>query len=286
MTGPVALPFVADDVLDAEDYQRLARFIHSRTGIKMPPSKKTFLEGRLRRRLAKTGLGCFRDYCRHLFDQGGMAEEEAALIDAVTTNKTDFFREPHHFSFLAAEILPAQTRDGTRGGQPLKIWSAGCSTGAEPYTIAMVCQEFARREPRFDYQIEASDISVTVLNRAARAIYPHAEIEPVPMELRKLYLLRDELRDEVRIAPELRQKVSFGRVNLIDAPPRPPVEVIFCRNLLIYFDKATQGAVLRRLCGELKPGGYLFLGHSESIIGHGLPLRPVGTTVFRKEAAR
>ena len=275
-------PFEINDFLDGEDYRRLAEFIHGHAGIKMPPSKKTFLEGRLRKRLTRLGFPSFDAYCRYLFDQGGLVDEEVSLIDAVTTNKTDFFREPHHFDFLTREALPHLTGRGIGIRQPLQIWSAGCSTGAEPYTIAMVCQDFASHTPRFGFEITASDISVSVLTEAARAIYSHAVIEPVPMDLRKRYLLRDEASDEVRIAPELRRRISFGRLNLTNAADRPrhPMDLVFCRNLLIYFDKATQLAVLKRLCRDLRVGGYLFLGHSESITGLDLPLSQVATTVF------
>ena len=277
-------PFEINDTLNAEDYRRLAEFIHVRAGIKMPPSKKTFLEGRLRKRLLRLGYPSFDAYCRYLLDQGGLAEEETALIDVVTTNKTDFFREPHHFDFLSREGLPRLAAQGAGIHHPLRVWSAGCSSGAEPYTIAMICQDFATLKPGFEFEITASDISTSVLTEAARAIYSHAAIEPVPMESRKRYLLRDDSSGEVRIAPELRRRVTFSRINLVDAGDRPrqSMDVVFCRNLLIYFDKPTQYAVLKRLCRDLKVGGYLFLGHSESIAGLTLPLRQVGTTVFQR----
>jgi chemotaxis protein methyltransferase CheR len=275
------------ELLSDADFLRLSAYIHASTGIKMPLSKKTFLEGRLRRRLRGRGFASFDEYCNYLFAQGGLGEEETAIIDAVTTNKTDFFREPHHFDFLTRTALPELVERGIGTRSPLRIWSAGCSTGAEPYTLAMVCQEFAQVVPQFKAEILATDISLAVLQDAARAVYPHAQIDPVPMELRKRYLLRtrDASKDDVRIAPELRQMVKYGVVNLMDGkyPIPHPMDIIFCRNVLIYFDKATQRAVLARLCRTLKAGGYLLLGHSESINGMSLPLRSVAATVFVHE---
>ena len=160
-----------------------------------------------------------------------------------------------------------------------------CANGAEAYTIAMVCHDFAQRTPRFRFDIFGSDICVSALNDAARAVYPHAMIAPVPMNMRRRYLLRDEEQDEVRIVPELRRLVSFAYINLIDPDYRlqRPMDIVFCRNLLIYFDKQTQRGVLQRLCRNLRVGGYLILGHSESVIGLELPLKSVATTIYVRE---
>ena len=286
MNGGTSIhPHSIADCLSADDYQRLADFIHSSSGIKMPSSKKTFLEGRLRKRLRLLGYDSFDEYCHYVFDEGGLFEEETALIDAVTTNKTDFFRESHHFDFLIREGLPRLVDRGLGIHHPLRVWSAGCANGAEAYTIAMVCHDFAQRTPRFRFDIFGSDICVSALNDAARAVYPHAMIAPVPMTMRRRYLLRDEEQDEVRIVPELRRMVSFAYINLIDPDYRlqRSMDIVFCRNLLIYFDRQTQRTVLQRLCRNLKVGGYLILGHSESVTGLDLPLRSVATTIFIRE---
>ena len=284
-SGTSTHPHSIPDCLSAADYRRLADFIHASSGIKMPSSKKTFLEGRLRKRLRLRGYESFDEYCHYVFDGGGLFEEETALIDAVTTNKTDFFREPHHFDFLIREGLPRLVARGLGIHHPLRVWSAGCANGAEAYSIAMVCHDFAQRTPRFRFDIFGSDICVSALNAAARAVYPHAMIAPVPMTMRRRYLLRDEEQDEVRIVPELRRLVSFAYINLIDPDYRlqRPMDIVFCRNLLIYFDKETQRTVLQRLCRNLRVGGYLILGHSESVIGLELPLKSVATTVYVRE---
>ena len=273
--------------LDEGDFRRLAALIHGHSGIRMPPSKKTFLEGRMRRHMRRHGFADLADYCRWLFCEGGLAEDEDALIDAVTTNKTEFFRERHHFDFLAAAALPALSTRGSGTRQPLRIWSAGCSNGAEPYSLAMVCADFAGDRAGFRFEILASDISVAMLQQAMRAVYPAAAIAPVPLPQRRRYLLRDDTSGEVRIAPELRRTVRFVHHNLMNEPypAHLSTDIVMCRNLLIYFDRPTQRDVLNRLCRHLRPGGYLILGHSEGVVGLTLPLRAVAPTTFRREAA-
>ena len=273
--------------LGHREFSRIAEFIRTRSGIKMPPSKKSFLEGRVRRHMRRVGFTTMNDYCKWLFEEGGLAQDEGALFDAVTTNKTEFFRERHHFEFLRDVVLPNYSSTGSN--RPLLIWSAGCSNGAEPYSLAMICEDFARSSSGFHFEILASDISTEVLRTAMRAIYPHSAIAPVSMELRKRYLLHDPGNDEVRIVPDLRRKVTFKHHNLMDEPypASRATDIVFCRNLLIYFDRATQRAVLSRLCRCLRPGGYLFLGHSEgSIADLNLPLRAVAPTSFIREEAR
>lgn len=267
--------------LAQRDFQKFAAFIHGAAGIKMPPSKRTMVEGRLRRRLRVLGLDSFEEYSRFVFDDGGLETEAVAIIDALTTNKTEFFREPEHFRHLAETVLPAHGVD-----RFFKVWSAACSNGAEPYTLAMVLAEQARLVHGFHSQITATDICTDVLQKAVLAIYPESWIAPVPMDLRRRYLLRsrDRARAEVRMGPELRRMIHFSRLNLMedDYAVDRDMNVIFCRNLLIYFDKPTQQKVLGRLCDHLRPGGVLYLGHSETIAGLDLPLKPIGTTVFRR----
>ncbi len=273
-----------EDRLSKRNFEHLAQYIYDYSGIKMPITKITMLEGRLRRRLRATGIGTLDAYCEFLFKQNGLATEATYLIDAVTTNKTDFFREPRHFDFIASTGLPALLAAGhTR----LRIWSSACSTGAEPYTLAMVLQEFseANRDVS-DYRIFATDLSTDVLSVAKRGIYPRDMMVPVPPDLRQKYVMvaRDRERPEVRISPRLRAKIGFARLNLMDNayPVGDPMHMILCRNVLIYFDKTTQAKVLSRLCDCLLPGGYLFVGHSESVTGITLPVRQVANTVFQK----
>lgn len=273
------------DRLSQRNFQRLAAYIENYSGIKMPPSKLTMIEGRLRKRLRATGLPDMKRYCDYLFEQNGLEKEAVELINVVTTNKTEFFREPEHFRYLTEHAVPSiLSQRNTRA--PLKLWSAAASIGAEAYTIAMVLAELAGRTGGLSYIITATDLSTDVLKTGLAGIYPEAMVAPVPAELRRRYVLRskDRARQQVRIAPELRATIRFARLNLMDQsyPVDQAMDVIFCRNILIYFDKPTQEAVLRRLTAHLRPGGYLFLGHSETLAGMQLPLRAVAPSVFRK----
>jgi chemotaxis protein methyltransferase CheR len=271
------------DHLSRRNFDRLARFIHDKSGIKMPDSKITMLEGRLRRRVHATGQPSIDAYCERLFQADNLAAEGPHLINAVTTNKTDFFREPAHFDYLTEAVLPELVEQGTR---TIRAWSAACSTGPEAYTLAMVLDDRLRATGGGDFAILATDLDTEVLQAARRGIYPAEMVEPVPERLRKDHVLpsRDPGRREVRIAPELRRTIGFAPLNLMDShyPIGTPMHLIFCRNVLIYFDKPTQRQVVARLVECLAPNGHLFLGHSETIAGFDLPLEPVANTVFRR----
>ncbi len=284
MSNPAAAALLYEpEPLTTANFQRLAAFIHSYAGIKMPPSKRTMLEGRLRRRLRALGIPDVNDYCHFLFEEDGLADETIDLIDAVTTNKTEFFREPAHFDFLLEQGLPTLA---DKGKHQIKIWSAACSTGAEPYTIAMIMEEFRQARRDIDYWILCTDICTDVLAQALAGRFSQEMIEPVSAARRQRYLMRarDPSRAEVRIKPHLRARLSFARLNLMDEtyPVDANMDIIFCRNMLIYLDKPTQAKVLERLCDHLSPGGYLLLGHSESIVGLDLPVSQVANTVFQK----
>lgn len=284
MTAALAIPSQpAVDRLSPHKFAKLATLIYDETGIKMPRTKATMLEGRLQRRLRETGHATLDQYCDHLFDGTAHPGELVHLINAVTTNKTDFFREPGHFDYMANAALPALAEAGRRR---IRAWSAACSTGAEPYTMAMILDQFASGGGP-DYGILATDIDTAVLETARRGIYPVELVEPVPPALRQRYVLtaRDRKSRDIRIAPQLRSAIGFARLNLMDTsyPVGEPMDIIFCRNVLIYFDKETQEKVVRRLCDCLRPGGYLFLGHSESIAGMTLPVTTVSYTVFMKD---
>ncbi len=172
------------------------------------------------------------------------------------------------------------------GHKRLRLWSAACSIGAEPYTMAMVLQDFADTTPGIDYRILATDLSTDVLQAARRGVYPRDMVQPVPEDVQRRYVMisRDAARGEVRIHPRLRAAIGFARMNLMDSAYKvgEPMHMIFCRNVLIYFDKPTQAKVLSRLCDCLIPGGYLYVGHSETVTGISLPVRQVANTVFKK----
>ena len=270
-------------------FRELSKFIHSRIGVKLPPSKKLMLEGRLRKRLRHLGLKSFEEYHEFLFSPRGMKEELPAMVDVVTTHKTDFFREPSHFDYLAREAVPELLSTGMLArGERLLVWSAGCSTGQEPYTIAMVLHELSNNEKAFRYAVLATDVSRKVIETGKKAIYPEETIDPVPDSFRKKYFLRskDKTKRLVRVVPELRAKVSFHTMNFLEDSlnTRRPFHIVFCRNVIIYFDRPTQEMILNKLCNYLIPKGYVFMGHSETIHGLDVPLAPAAPTVYRKAA--
>ncbi|WP_342151989.1 CheR family methyltransferase [Methylorubrum sp. SB2] len=277
------------DTLSERHFRSIAEVIETRVGIQLPATKRTMLEGRLRKRVRALRLDTLDDYGRHLFDKGRLADEFVHLVDCVTTNKTDFFREPAHFDLLRQTLVPKLCAlPGHRTDRPmLKIWSSAASTGAEAYTLAMVLQDMIAEGARFDYAVLGTDISTEVLRLASAAIYSDEMLAAIPTATRRRYVMtaRDPARQQGRIVPELRRRVRFQRLNLMDeryAIDRD-VDVVFCRNVLIYFDRPTQRAVLERLSSHLRPGGYLVVGHSESMSVAGLQgLTQVTSTVFRR----
>jgi chemotaxis protein methyltransferase CheR len=265
--------------LSDQTFRQFSHYIHEHYGIKLPPVKQVMLECRLRKRLRELEMATFEDYATYVFEEGH-ADEMINMVDVVTTNKTDFFREPHHFQVLRERILPAW-----KSQRKMELWSAACSTGEEPYTLAMVLSQFAEKAPSFDYRILATDLSTKVLRHAAHAVYAEPRVEPVDISLRKKYLLRskDRAARRVRIVPELRKKVSFARLNFLEDPyPQKAMDIIFCRNVFIYFDRETQLSILNKFCEVLAPKGYLFIGHSETLNGMELPLKLIESTVYQK----
>jgi len=258
--------------------------VYAEAGIRLGPEKKTMLEGRLRRRLHALHMESCSGYCTYLFSREGRRHETIPFIDAVTTNKTDFFREPRHFDQLTRLALPAM--ESHTAGRPLLVWSAGCSTGEEPYTLAMVLSEYVRTHPAFRFSILATDISTAVLARAETGVYSASAADPISPELRTRYLLRGRNAQSahVRIVPELRRLVEFRRLNLMDPDYglSQPADAIFCRNVIIYFDRPTQEKILRKLAFCLAPWGYLFVGHAESLHTMQLPLAPVAPALYRR----
>jgi len=281
-----ANPAPTDVRLAPRDFKLLANFIEREVGIQVPPAKHTLVESRLRKRLRALGMSKFHEYTEYVFGPQRDEAEIIHLIDAITTNKTDFFREPHHFEYLVQTVLPALLADEDAGAtRPLTVWSAASSTGEEPYTLAMLLNEFAERRP-MRWQVIATDISTAVLERGKRAIYSEAVAAPIPPALKHKYLLRSRDREKalVRIVPGLRRRVTFQRLNLLssryDVPG--PIDVIFCRNVFIYFNRKTQEEILRRFVDLLRPGGFVFLGHSETTNGLSVPLIQIIPTVYRK----
>jgi chemotaxis protein methyltransferase CheR len=276
-----------DESLPSREFARLCGLVHAQAGIRLGPEKKAMLEGRLRRRLRALHLDSWSGYCDYLFAKEGQRDELVPFINAVTTNKTDFFREPRHFELLTEKVLPELT--ARSAGRPLLAWSAASSTGEEPYTLAMVMAEYAEEHPGLRFSILATDICTEVLEKAELGVYSETVVEAVPGPMARKYFMRsrDPHAERVRVVPELRRVVEFRRLNLMerDYGIAEKADIVFCRNVLIYFDRETQQAVLRRLTECLQPQGYLFLGHSETLHDMGLPLAAVAPALYRRTHA-
>ena len=264
-----------------QDFLKFSSFIYTNYGIKMNQTKKIMLESRLQKRLYALKIDSFKTYFELISSTQGQ-NELLEMIDLVSTNKTDFFREHSHFDYLSHNILPLFIAK-----KAIRIWSAGCSSGEEPYTIAMVLSEFILKNGFIDYHVTATDISISMLQKGIDAIYGLDRVVGIPLELRMKYFLKSKniLKPTVRMTPEIRRKVTFQRLNFMDenyTEVTGSFDIIFCRNTIIYFDRKTQEQVINRLCRKLQKGGILFLGHSESINDLKVPLEQIRPTIFRK----
>jgi chemotaxis protein methyltransferase CheR len=276
--------------LDDREFEVFRELVHAHTGISLSAHKRPLLQARLGRRLRALGLSTFTEYHRFLTEGDPSGEELGRFINAITTNKTDFFREAHHFRYLADEWVPAaKARAGRTGDRAIRIWSAGCSTGEEPYTIAMTLRDALGTAAGWDVKILASDLDTEVLARAEAGVYSLDQVAAIPPPVLARHFLRGRGEDagSVRVRPELRSLITFRRINFQDArwPIRSRLDVIFCRNVLIYFDRPTQQRVLRRFLDLLKEDGLLILGHSESVYGLLDGVKHLGNTMYRRTAA-
>ena len=285
MTRPGAVarePLVQDRaILSTKTFQALRNLLHSHSGIALAPHKITMVQSRLAKRLRLLGLPDYEAYLERVSDPA--SDEWTEFINALTTNLTSFFREGHHFTRLV-ELLEAS---GAASGK-VRVWSAGCSTGEEPYTLAMtLLRAFG---PTAKVEVVATDLDTAVLETAARGVYPLARVDGLSEDWKRFAFLRGtgERRGQVRVRPEVRSLVSFREMNLRDkAWPLEggPFQAIFCRNVMIYFDKPTQRELLGRFRSLLVPGGWLFVGHSEALLDQTLGFRSLGQTIYLREGA-
>jgi chemotaxis protein methyltransferase CheR len=267
------------------DFRTLTQLAYEYAGIALSESKQNLIYGRLSRRLRVLGLASFRDYCKYL--EANAAEIEN-FINSISTNHTKFFREIHHFDHLRTHVAaPFAQAAGRKSGGRLRIWSAGCSSGEEPYTIALVLQREMRSFSGHDVRILATDIDTDVLTRAAAGEFAESAITEVPKEYRS-FLLRaenDGRGEKVTFDPDLKSLIAFRRLNLMDQWPfKGLFDAIFCRNVMIYFDAPTKATLVERFTRQLKPGGWLYIGHSESLMGVHPGLQLVGRTTYRRDA--
>jgi chemotaxis protein methyltransferase CheR len=278
-----------DEGISNRDFARLCSLIYAQSGITLSSDKKTMLELRIKRRLRGLELDSYSNYCDYLFSHQGQKDEIVHLLDVVTTNKTDFYREPAHFDYLVQKALPDLTARNLTG-RDLLIWSAGCSTGEEPYTLSIVLTEYGLTHPGFRFKVLATDLSTTVLEKAHLGVFSSEVVRPIPVGLKKKYFLRgrDPASDRVRVVPELRKLVEFRHLNFMDADfgLAEKADVIFCRNVIIYFDRPTQEQILQKLARNLVLDGYIFVGHAEALHDMDLPLEPIAPAAYRKVDGR
>lgn len=245
-------------------------------------------QARLQRRLHELDIDSFDEYAARLFSDSNESTEFNLLADFISTNKTEFFREKEHFRFLTENILPEYLKNSTSNLVPeLNFWSAGCSSGQEAYSVGIQFEEFMRIQGiRFDYSILATDISGKMLRSAKEAVYPMSQVDEMPIELKHRYFLKSKNTKDpkVKVVKSIREKVRVGHLNLMDGlyPFDAQFDVIFLRNTLIYFDPKVQLKVLTKVLDSLKTGGYLFIGHSESLINLNLPIKTIAPSVYIK----
>jgi chemotaxis protein methyltransferase CheR len=275
-------PSLADEFpLTPADFKTIAGLVYERSGIVLGDHKRDMVCSRLTRRLRALHLRSFREYCALLHGSAG-EEEIGPLINAITTNLTKFFREAHHFEHLHKTVL-AQIWKSTLGAKPrVRIWSAACSTGEEPYSIAMTAMASRREAGReWDFRVLATDLDTAVLKKAAMGAYPAAALEDVPAGMRESGFTLTP--SGVRVAPDVQALITFKQLNLLGPwPMHGPLDAIFCRNVMIYFDAETKAKLVERLHALLKPGGWLYVGHSESLLEQQHRFKLWGHTIYQK----
>ena len=263
--------------MDQVSFERLSKFITEEYGIKLPATKKSMLESRLNKKVKSLGVESYSQFLDHIFSEKGLKTDLVDVVDLITTNKTDFFREAAHFQFMTESFLPNYESN-------LNIWSAGCSTGEEPYTIIMALEEYKKQNTSFIYSILASDISQRVMQSAFTGIYTSDRLSGIPNQMKRDYFLKSKQNPSlVRVKPQFRRKIKYKRINLVEGQygiSKNYYDIIFCRNVLIYFDKPTQEKVIKNFSNYLKKGGLLFIGHSESLMGMDVPFKQLKPTIY------
>jgi len=278
----LSAPRIREFAFRDEDFEALRRLVKDLTGINLSDQKRELVYGRLARRLRALRLRSFAEYRDLLASDGG--REISELCNAITTNLTSFFRESHHFDYLREQVLQRMAADRA-GPRRLRIWSAGCSTGEEPYSIAMTVLEALPDLRHWDVKILATDIDSDVLARAKRGIYAAERVRPLgPQRLSRFFVERRNKEGPCyEVTPELAGLITFKQLNLMHSlPMKGPLDAIFCRNVVIYFDKDTQRALFARVAHLQRPGDLLFLGHSESLFKVSERYESIGKTIYRR----
>lgn len=264
------------------DFNKVRNLVKNHTGISLSDAKKDMVYSRLTRRLRKLGIKRFADYCKLV--EGGDDEELIQFTNAITTNLTSFFREDHHFKYLENTLIPSIIKSN-QDERKIRIWSAGCSTGEEPYSLAITLKESVPRPDTWDIKILATDLDSNVLTTASNGIYTSDRINGLSNSRKSRWFLKGkgENSGTVRVRPELQEIISFKQLNLLNEwPHKGPFDFLFCRNVVIYFDKDTQKVLFDRYANILKPDAHLFIGHSESLFKVSDRFKLLGQTIYQK----
>lgn len=261
-----------------KDFERVVKIIYKVSGISLSERKQDMVYSRLARRLRKNGLTCFNDYLNFVTEN---SHEQNEFVNALTTNLTHFFREEHHFDYLTDVLFPEIF---AKQSKRIRLWSAGCSTGEEPYTLAMTWEHLAHKPKNIDFKILATDLDTNVIDTGKNGIYSVDKLRPVDDEYLKWFKQTSDCTDnQKKVSSKLKRHISFKQLNLMkEWPLKGPFQLIICRNVLIYFDKKTQEKLIRRYYDLLEPGGCLILGHSESLGDNKDHFKNLGKTIFRK----
>ena len=281
----MGLPKPNSAVLDMNDqlFQQITSMVTADTGIQFLPEKRTLVQARISKRIRTLRMNSFEEYSAFLNSSEGLGERKS-LVSVLTTNVTRFFRESHHFDHLKTEILPSLIQRVKAGGRA-RIWSAGCSSGEEPYSIALSVLSMEPEIAKYDFKILASDIDPEIVAKAQRGVYRESALETVPQPLRQRYFKASDAQDGmVSVSDRLKTLIAFRELNLMhDWPFRGKFDVIFCRNVVIYFDTPTSERVWAKFSEKLEPQGMLYVGHSERVGNfESIGIQPVGVTAYRK----
>lgn len=274
-------------MISGQEFQKLRKLIHEATGISLSDHKKELVVSRLAKRLRALELDSFSQYYEFLTTSNRGPDELIQMINRITTNKTDFYREDHHFKYLAEYVLPELVAlKGERGDKKIRAWSAACSTGEEPYTLAITLKEFFAQHPGWDVKLLATDLDTEVLTFASRGLYPEDRVKPVPRAYLAKYFTRTRgpAGPAYQVANELRQMITFRKMNLHRKtfPFKVQLDFIFCRNVMIYFDMEDKITLLTKFHHHLRTGSHIFVGHSESLMMVKDLFKYVQSTVYKK----
>ncbi|MDX1949462.1 MAG: protein-glutamate O-methyltransferase CheR [Rickettsiales bacterium] len=279
--NPLSLQTEREFDFNDDDFKLIARIVFEKTGIHLAPHKKNMVYSRIAKRIRRLNLNSFSEYCT-LITSNNDGGEMMDFINAVTTNLTHFFREIHHFKHLAEAALPEAIKQNS-SFKRLRIWSAGCSSGMEAYSIAMTLRSVLKDVDNWDAKILATDIDTNMLAKGSAGIYSDEEYENIPAKFREEFITKDSKNSQIKVSDKLKKLVSFKRLNFIEPwPVKGPFDIVFCRNVVIYFQKETQKKIFENFSNVMRSGSHLYIGHSENLTGISNKFQLIGKTIYQK----